>query len=116
MREKTIFEKIIDKEIPAKIVYEDSYVLAFNDIEPQAPYHILIIPKKHIATVNDIQDEDAVVIGRMFIAAARIAKDKGFDEDGYRCVVNCNKHGQQTVFHIHLHLIAGKQLSWPPGC
>lgn len=115
MRQKTIFEKIIDREIPADIVYEDEQVLAFNDIEPQAPVHILIIPKINIPTINDITAENAGVISQMYLAAAKIAKEKGIDRDGFRCVMNCNKHGQQTVFHLHLHLIGGRQLQWPPG-
>ncbi len=116
MKEKTIFEKIVDKEIPTEIIYEDDFVMAFNDIEPQAPFHILIIPKKNIATINNLAEADEALIGKLFITAARIAKEMGFSEEGYRCVMNCNKHGQQTVFHLHLHLLGGKQLSWPPGC
>jgi histidine triad (HIT) family protein len=116
MSEKTIFEKIVDKEIPTEVIYEDDFVMAFNDIEPQAPHHVLIIPKKNIPTINDLQEADEALIGKLFIAASKIAKEKGFADDGYRCVMNCNKHGQQTVFHLHLHLLGGKQLSWPPGC
>ena len=110
----TLFTKIINREIPADIVYEDEQCLAFKDINPQAPVHLLIIPKKAIATINDIQDSDREVIGQLFIVAKQIAKDQGFDEDGYRVVMNCNGHGGQEVYHIHLHLLAGKPLGWPP--
>lgn len=111
----TIFTKIIAKEIPAKIVYEDADVLAFEDISPQAPVHILIIPKKEIPTLNDLQEEDAVLMGKLFLAAQKIAKEQGFAEQGYRTVFNCNEDGGQTVNHIHLHLLAGRSLTWPPG-
>lgn len=111
----TIFTKIINKEIPAEIVYENDDVLAFNDIMPQAPTHVLIIPKKPIATINDIQTQDAEVVGKLFLAAQAIAKEQGFDENGYRVVMNCNEDAGQSVFHIHLHLLAGRKLTWPPG-
>lgn len=111
----TIFTKIIAKEIPAKIVYEDADVLAFEDISPQAPVHILIIPKKEIPTLNDLQEEDAALMGKLFLAAQKIAKEQGFAEQGYRTVFNCNEDGGQTVNHIHLHLLAGRSLTWPPG-
>ncbi len=111
----TIFTKIIQKEIPADIVYEDNDVLAFRDISPQAPHHILVIPKKEIATVNDIEEADAALVGKLFLTAKKIAKDLGFDEKGYRLVMNCNEDGGQTVNHIHMHILAGRQLSWPPG-
>lgn len=106
----TIFSKIIAKAIPADIVYEDELVLAFRDIAPQAPAHILIIPKKEIATVNDITASDEAALGRMFLAAAKIAKDEGIAGDGYRLIVNCNEHGGQEVFHLHLHLLGGRKL------
>ena len=109
-----LFCKIINKEIPADIIYEDEHVIAFNDISPQAPTHALIIPRKHIATLNDIQGEDAALVGHMVKTAATIAKQLGFDEDGYRTVFNCNPHGGQTVYHIHLHLLGGKPMGWPP--
>lgn len=109
-----LFCKIINKEIPAEILYEDDYVLAFNDINPQAPVHFLVIPKQHISTLNDLSDANADVIGKMQLAASKIAKDKGFAEDGYRTVFNCNEYGGQTVYHIHLHVLAGKPLGWPP--
>lgn len=112
---ETIFDKIISKEIPSDIVYEDETVLAFKDINPQAPEHILIIPKRRIETINDLDESDAKTIGRMVIVARDIAVSCGIDKDGYRLVFNCNKHGGQTVFHIHLHLLGGRQLNWPPG-
>ncbi|OYQ77443.1 histidine triad nucleotide-binding protein [Ignatzschineria sp. F8392] len=111
----TIFGKIIRKEIPAKIIYEDEDVLAFEDIQPQAPVHILVIPKKEIPTLNDLKSEDAELMGRLFLAAQKIAKEQGFAEQGYRTVFNCNEDGGQTVNHIHLHLLAGRSLTWPPG-
>lgn len=111
----TLFDKIIRREIPAQIVYEDDTVLAFRDINPQAPVHVLFVPKKAIATLNDLGSDDAVLIGQLFLAATRWAKGQGFADNGYRCVMNCNKDGGQTVFHIHLHLLAGRQMHWPPG-
>ena len=115
MADKTIFAKIIDGEIPTDKIYEDDDVLAFNDVNPQAPTHILIIPKKEIATVNEILPEDAELVGKLFLAAKKIAADFGFAEDGYRLVMNCNAAAGQTVFHIHLHLLAGRQFTWPAG-
>lgn len=106
----TIFSKIIAKEIPADIVYEDDLVLAFKDINPQAPVHILIIPKKEIATVNDATEADEITLGRMFIAAAKIARDHNIDDSGYRLMVNCNRDGGQEVFHLHMHLLGGRRL------
>jgi histidine triad (HIT) family protein len=111
----TLFGKIIRREIPADIVFEDDEVLAFRDIHPQAPVHVLFIPKKAIATLNDAADDDAALIGKLVLSAVRWAKAQGLDEDGYRCVINCNAHGGQTVFHLHLHLLAGRQMHWPPG-
>ena len=112
---ETIFSKIIRKEIPADIVFEDEDILAFRDINPQAPHHILLIPKKEIATINDVESNDAELIGKIVIRAKLIAKELGFAEDGYRLVFNCNKHGGQDVYHIHLHLLGGRQMKWPPG-
>lgn len=106
----TIFKKIIDKEIPADIVYEDDLVLAFKDINPQAPVHVVIVPKKEIPTVNDVTAEDEVTLGRLFIAAAKIAKGQGIDESGYRLMVNVNKDGGQEVFHLHMHIMGGRPL------
>ncbi len=111
----TIFQKIIDREINADIVYEDDRVLAFKDINPQAPVHILIIPKKHIATINDADDSDAELLGRLILTAKKIAKEEGIDESGYRVVMNCNEGAGQSVFHIHLHLLGGRPMNWPPG-
>ena len=110
-----IFCKIISGDIPGNIVYQDDDVLAFRDLNPQAPTHILIIPKKHIATINDIQPEDAELIGKMYLAAAQVARDEGIAEPGYRVVMNCNREAGQTVFHIHLHLLGGRPMGWPPG-
>jgi diadenosine tetraphosphate (Ap4A) HIT family hydrolase len=106
----TIFHKIMRREIPADIVYEDDAVIAFRDIAPQAPVHVLFVPKADFATLNDVPEDDAVVIGRLATAAARYAKQEGFAEDGYRIVMNCNADGGQTVFQIHLHLLAGAPL------
>ena len=106
----TIFSKIIAKEIPADIVYEDELALAFRDIAPQAPVHILIIPKKEIPTANDVADGDEATLGRLFTVAAKIARDEGIAENGYRLIVNCNEHGGQEVFHLHMHLLGGRRL------
>jgi histidine triad (HIT) family protein len=111
----TLFGKIIRREVPADIVYEDDEILAFRDIAPQAPVHVLFIPKKAIATLNDVADADAALLGKLVLAAARWAKAQGFANDGYRVVMNCNEKGGQTVFHVHLHLLAGRQMHWPPG-
>lgn len=110
----TIFTKIINKEIPAEIIYEDDLALAFNDINPQAPIHFLVIPKKPISTINDIQPEDKAIVGHLYWVAAQIAQQQGFAKDGYRAVMNCNENGGQTVYHIHLHVLAGKAMGWPP--
>lgn len=106
----TIFSKIINREIPADIVYEDDLVIAFKDINPQAPVHVLIVPKKEIATVNDATAADEQALGRLFVAAAKIAGEAGIAEDGYRLMVNCNQHGGQEVFHLHMHLLGGRPL------
>lgn len=111
----TIFDKIIAREIPADIVFEDAHVLAFRDINPQAPVHVLFIPKRPVPTLNDLAEGDEAVVGRLAMAAAAYAKQEGFSEDGYRVVMNCNRDGGQTVFHIHLHLLAGRAMHWPPG-
>ncbi len=112
---ETIFSKIIRKEIPAEIVYEDDEILAFKDIAPQAPIHVLIIPKKEIPTVNDITDEDAPLVGKLFLVAKKLAKELNIAENGYRLVFNCNKDAGQAVFHLHLHLLGGRKFTWPPG-
>jgi len=110
-----LFCKIRDGEIQGDIVYEDDDVLAFNDVSPQAPVHILIIPKKHISTVNDLTGADEAVMGKLFAAAKVITSQEIVSEDSYRLVVNCNEKAGQTVFHIHMHLLAGRSMSWPPG-
>ena len=110
-----LFLKIISREIPADIVFENDEVLAFRDVNPQAPLHVLIIPKTRIPTINDMQDDDAELFGKLFVAARTIAIEQGVAEDGYRVVMNCNSAGGQTVFHVHLHLLGGRQFSWPPG-
>ena len=110
-----LFLKIIAREIPADIVFENDDVLAFKDLNPQAPLHVLIIPKIHIRTINEIQPRDAELVGELFLAAKEIAAQEGIAEDGYRVVMNCNSAAGQTVFHIHLHLLGGRQFSWPPG-
>jgi histidine triad (HIT) family protein len=111
----TLFSKIIRREIPAQIVFEDEHVLGFKDIAPQAPKHLLFIPKRAIATLNDATIADAELLGRLMLAAASYAKAEGFAEGGYRVVMNCNRDGGQTVFHIHLHVLGGRSLTWPPG-
>jgi len=110
-----LFLKIVAREIPAEIVYETDEVLAFKDLNPQAPVHLLIIPKKRIRTINDMQETDAPLLGKLFLAAKEIAAQMGVAEDGYRVVMNCNEAAGQTVFHIHLHFLAGRAFSWPPG-
>lgn len=110
MAAETIFSKIIRKEIPANIVYQDELVTAFRDIAPQAKTHILIIPNKLIPTVNDVTEQDEVTLGRLFTVAAKLASQEGIAQDGYRLIVNCNKHGGQEVFHLHMHLVGGESL------
>ena len=110
-----LFCKLIARDIPADIVYEDDEVLAFHDIAPQAPTHILIIPKRHIATLNDLNEEDCALVGRLQFTAQKLAKELGIAEEGYRVVMNCNEAGGQTVYHIHMHLLGGRSLTWPPG-
>jgi histidine triad (HIT) family protein len=111
----TIFTKIINRELPAKIVYEDDKCLAFHDIDPQAPVHIIVITKKEIPTMNDVKEEDEELIGHLFFKAAAIAKKQGLAENGYRLVVNTGRDGGQSVYHIHVHILGGRLLSWPPG-
>lgn len=112
---ETIFDKIVRKEIPADIVYEDAEILAFKDINPQAPTHILLIPKIQIPTINDIELNHIVLVGKLIYRAKLIAKELGFADSGYRLVFNCNDDGGQEVYHIHLHLLAGRAMKWPPG-
>lgn len=110
-----LFCKIIAGEIPSKKVFEDEAVIAFEDINPQAPVHLLIVPKRHIASLNDLQEGDDALVGRLHRCAAALARERGQDEAGYRTVFNTNSGAGQTVFHIHLHLLAGRRLGWPPG-
>lgn len=110
-----LFCKIVDGDIPADIVYENDSLIAFRDISPKAPTHILLIPRRHIATMNDLQESDIAIAGELFTTGARIAADEGLAEDGYRVVMNCNEAAGQSVFHIHLHLLGGRPMSWPPG-
>ena len=112
---KTIFQKIIDREIPANILYEDSDIIAIEDINPVAEVHALIIPKKCIPTLNDVDPMHADIVGKMVLVAKNLAKEFKIDKSGYRTVFNCNDAGGQTVYHIHLHLIGGRKLNWPPG-
>ncbi len=114
MSEKTIFKRIIDKEIPANIVYEDDLCLAFEDINPQAPVHILLIPKKEIASTDQLTEEDGPLLGHLYSVLRKIAADRKLGE-GYRIVTNCGPHGGQTVHHLHFHLLGGRPMLWPPG-
>ena len=110
-----IFCKIAAGEIPAAKLYDDGEVLAFRDINPEAPVHLLVIPRRHIATLNDLTEADAALIGRLYLAAKRLAAESGVADSGYRTVINCNRDAGQIVFHIRLHLLAGRELGWPPG-
>ena len=110
-----LFCRIVSGEIPAKKVHEDEHLLAFEDINPQAPLHVLIVPKRHVATLNDLQAEDDQLVGEMVRRAAAIAESRGVAAGGYRTVFNCNSDAGQTVFHIHLHVVGGRRLGWPPG-
>lgn len=110
MAEETIFSKIIRQEIPTTLLFQDELVTAFRDISPQAKSHILIIPNKLIPTVNDVTEDDELALGRMFTVAKKIAKEEGIDENGYRLIMNCNQHGGQEVYHIHMHLVGGEPL------
>jgi histidine triad (HIT) family protein len=110
-----LFCKIVERQIPASIVYEDERVLAFNDINPQGPTHVLVIPKQHIPSLNDLTPEHDAIVGELARRAAAIARERGISAGGYRAVFNTNRDAGQTVFHIHLHLIGGRSLAWPPG-
>jgi histidine triad (HIT) family protein len=110
-----LFCKVINREIPASIVYEDDRMLAFDDINPQGPTHVLIVPKRHIATLNDLTPEDDATVGEMIRRAAVIANERGISAAGFRTIFNTNRDAGQTVFHVHLHLIGGRNLAWPPG-
>jgi len=110
-----LFCKMVAGDITPDTVYEDEDVLAFRDINPQAPVHVLVVPKQHVPTLNDLDAENSALVGKMMMAAAKIAQQEGFAEQGYRTVMNCNDYGGQTVFHIHLHLLGGRVMHWPPG-
>jgi histidine triad (HIT) family protein len=113
--EDCIFCKIASKEVPSSIVYEDDLVVAFNDIDPQAPVHIVLIPKKHIPTVLNLTHEDQKLVGHMFLVAASLSREQQIAQDGFRLVTNCNRDGGQSVYHLHMHLLGGRSLTWPPG-
>jgi histidine triad (HIT) family protein len=110
-----IFCKIIEKKIPSKIVYEDDSVTAFEDVNPQAPVHTLVVPNKHIPDIHSMSEADRELVGHLFFTARKIAEDKGLDEKGYRMVINNGRGAGQTVFHLHLHILSGRRFSWPPG-
>jgi histidine triad (HIT) family protein len=110
-----LFCKIIAREIPGSIVYEDNRVIAFNDIKPQAPTHVLVVPKRHIESLNELQAGDDQIVGELVRRAAAIAKERGISAGGFRTVFNTNRDGGQTVFHIHVHLLGGRRMQWPPG-
>jgi histidine triad (HIT) family protein len=111
----SIFTKIINREIPAVIVYEDDLCISFRDIDPKAPQHILLVPKKEIKSLAEATENDAPLLGHLLIKAGEIARDQGFSDSGYRVVINTNKEGGQAVYHIHLHILGGRQMEWPPG-
>ena len=111
----TLFSKIIRREIPADIVYEDAHVVGFRDIHPQAPVHVLFVPREPVPTLDDLRPDQAELAGRLVLAAAEYARREGFAQAGYRTVINCRDDGGQTVYHIHLHLLAGRAMAWPPG-
>ena len=113
--EDCLFCKVLSGDIPADIIYESDDAVAFRDINPQAPTHVLIIPRRHIATINDLEPGDETVVGNLYFVAKSIAADEGLSEEGYRVVMNCNRAAGQTVFHLHLHLVGGRVLGWPPG-
>jgi histidine triad (HIT) family protein len=110
-----LFCKIIEGQIPASLVYRDDRVVAFNDINPQAPTHVLLVPRRHIETLNDLTPDDDGLVGELVRRAAALARERGFHATGYRTVFNCNREAGQSVFHIHLHLLGGRRLTWPPG-
>jgi histidine triad (HIT) family protein len=114
-KDDCIFCRIIDRKIPSKIVFEDETVLAIDDINPQAPVHVVVIPKVHVEKLSDVNDENAEAVCKMVLAAKEIAEKRGIQESGYRIVINCNKDGGQAVWHLHLHLFGGRPMHWPPG-
>ena len=111
----TIFEKIISREIPAKIIFEDKDVLAFHDIKPQAPVHVLIIPKKHVSRIAQVEPDDAALLGKLLLAARDLAQELGIAQSGFRLVINNGTNGGETVSHLHVHLLGGRPMTWPPG-
>jgi len=115
MTTDTIFAKIVRHEIPAQIVYQDEFVTAFRDLTPVAPTHVLIVSNRTIPTLNDATPDDEQLLGKLVLTARKLAQEQGIAEDGYRLVMNCNRDGGQSVFHIHLHLLGGRKLTWPPG-
>jgi histidine triad (HIT) family protein len=110
-----IFCKMANGEINPDIVYQDDEVLAFRDVNPQAPVHVLVIPRRHIATLNDVQADDAELIGKLYLTAKTVAEQEGIADRGYRTLINCNAEAGQSVFHVHLHLLGGRAMAWPPG-
>jgi histidine triad (HIT) family protein len=115
MTDSCLFCRIVAREIDAAVVFENEEVLAFRDVAPQAPVHVLVVPKRHIATVDDLRDDDAGVVSSLIMAAPRIARDQGVDRSGYRLVLNCREGAGQSVFHLHMHLLGGRRMDWPPG-
>jgi len=115
MSDECLFCKIAAGEIPANVVYEDDDVVVFEEINPQAPHHLVVIPREHIATLNDLEPRHEALFGKLATTATKLAAERGFDSAGFRLVVNCNSAGGQTVFHIHMHLLGGRSLTWPPG-
>lgn len=110
-----LFCKMVAGEIQPDVVYEDEHVLAFRDVNPQAPVHVLVVPREHIATLNDLTDDHAELVGRLYLAAKRVAEKAGIAERGYRTVINCNAEAGQSVYHVHLHVLGGRHMHWPPG-
>ncbi|MEK7949105.1 histidine triad nucleotide-binding protein [Luteolibacter soli] len=113
--EKTLFQKICDREIPATIVYEDDLCVSFKDITPEAPVHLLLVPRKPIPRIAAATAEDQALLGHLLLTAPKIAREQGFADDGFRIVINCGKNGGETVPHLHVHILAGRQMTWPPG-
>ncbi len=110
-----LFCKIVNKEVPAKLVYEDELAVAFDDINPQAPVHLLVIPRRHIANLNEVRDDEKLLAGHLITVAGKLARERGIAESGYRVAINTNRDAQQSVFHLHLHVMGGREFRWPPG-
>jgi histidine triad (HIT) family protein len=115
MTQTCLFCRIMDRDGPARFVHRDERIVAIEDVNPQAPVHVLVIPRRHIATLNDLTPDDDGLVGEMFRRAASIAKDRGIDQSGYRTVFNCNRGAGQSVYHLHLHVVGGRRMAWPPG-